>query len=318
MQEFFISYNKADREWAEWIAWTLEARGYTTIIQAWDFRPGENFVLRMGTAMNESARTIAVLSKDYLAALFTQSEWTAAFQSDPTGEQRKLIPVRVHPCELPHPYTMIIYCDLVGLSDPQAASDALINAVREENRLKPASPPKFPGASAPMPTWDPQVSRAVQERPEVLAAKELLTTLETTYTTFLSQAAIRNDLYDMMKERLGVAGDLEYEDFFSFYFAQMNEEERRLHETIRSYTIHVLREYNGRALTIAEQYPVLKQHIPRMQELERHLVIWKAKYEGVFLSTPSMSLCYVGVRENVPFPHGIEDELREYLQQPTT
>ena len=24
MPDFFISYNKADREWAEWIAWQLE------------------------------------------------------------------------------------------------------------------------------------------------------------------------------------------------------------------------------------------------------------------------------------------------------
>jgi TIR domain len=31
---FFISYNKTDRAWAEWIAWQLEEAGYTTIIQA--------------------------------------------------------------------------------------------------------------------------------------------------------------------------------------------------------------------------------------------------------------------------------------------
>ncbi len=31
-KDFFISYNKADREWAEWIAWQLEEEGYTTVI----------------------------------------------------------------------------------------------------------------------------------------------------------------------------------------------------------------------------------------------------------------------------------------------
>jgi TIR domain len=43
--DFFISYNKADRAWAEWIAWQLEQAGYQTTNQAWDFRPGSNFVL---------------------------------------------------------------------------------------------------------------------------------------------------------------------------------------------------------------------------------------------------------------------------------
>jgi tetratricopeptide (TPR) repeat protein len=82
MKDFFISYNKADRAWAEWIAWQLDEAGYTTIVQAWDFRPGSNFVLGMQHAAIESARTIGVLSSDYLNALFTQPEWAAAFAQD--------------------------------------------------------------------------------------------------------------------------------------------------------------------------------------------------------------------------------------------
>lgn len=44
MKDFFISYTSADRSWADWIAWTLQEAGYTTVHQAWDFRPGANFV----------------------------------------------------------------------------------------------------------------------------------------------------------------------------------------------------------------------------------------------------------------------------------
>jgi hypothetical protein len=50
MKDFFISYTKADQAWAEWIAWKLEEAGYSTVIQAWDFRPGSNFVLEMQRA----------------------------------------------------------------------------------------------------------------------------------------------------------------------------------------------------------------------------------------------------------------------------
>ncbi len=38
--DVFVSYNRADRAWAEWIAWTLEEQGFEAIVQAWDIRPG--------------------------------------------------------------------------------------------------------------------------------------------------------------------------------------------------------------------------------------------------------------------------------------
>ena len=98
-KDFFISYNKADATWAEWIAWVLEEHGYTVTIQAWDFRPGGNFVLDMQRAAQDCDRTIAVLSEDYLNALYTQPEWAAAFKQDPTSRDRKLLPIRVAPCQ---------------------------------------------------------------------------------------------------------------------------------------------------------------------------------------------------------------------------
>ena len=59
-KDFFISYNKADRTWAEWIAWQLEDSGkYSVVIQAWDFGPGCNFVLEMDRAIKESLKDAA-------------------------------------------------------------------------------------------------------------------------------------------------------------------------------------------------------------------------------------------------------------------
>lgn len=63
-RDFFISFNKSDRPWATWIAWTLEENGYSVFFQDWDF--GGNFVLEMDRAHRSSRRTIAVLSPDYL------------------------------------------------------------------------------------------------------------------------------------------------------------------------------------------------------------------------------------------------------------
>jgi tetratricopeptide (TPR) repeat protein len=153
MKDFFISYNSADRQWAEWIAWQLEEVGYTTVLQAWDFRPGSNFVLEMQRAATEAERTIAVLSPDYLGARFTQPEWAATFAQDPMGEKGMLLPVRVRECDLKGLLPQIIYIDLVGL-DEVVAQDALLAGVRR-GRAKPTAPPGFPGVAP----------RAVPQRP---------------------------------------------------------------------------------------------------------------------------------------------------------
>ena len=144
-RDFFISYNSADRQWAEWIAWQLEEAEYTTVLQAWDFRPGFNFVLEMQQAATEAERTIAVLSQAYLDALYTQPEWAAAFRQDPTGEKGTLLPVRVSECDLTGLWPQISRIDLVGLDDAEA-KDALLAGVRRE-RAKPTTPPGFPGAA---------------------------------------------------------------------------------------------------------------------------------------------------------------------------
>ncbi len=144
--DFFISYNGADKTWAEWIAWQLEEAGFTTILQAWDFRPGGNFVLNMQEASEKANRTIAVLSPNYLSAEFTQPEWAAAFRRDPQGAKGILVPVMVRDCkrELAGLWPQIIYIDLVGLSE-QAARKVLLEGINQ-GRNKPNTPPVFPGA----------------------------------------------------------------------------------------------------------------------------------------------------------------------------
>ena len=156
MKDFFISYNREDKQWAEWIAWQLEEAGFSVIIQAWDFVG--NWVIRMNEAMRETARTIAVLSPDYVKALYTQSEWANAFRLDPTGAKDLLIPVRVRPVDLEGVLAQIVYVDLVNI-DEGAAVELLLKRVRGE-RGKPSSSPAFPRSAAETGNVTPRVSAA--------------------------------------------------------------------------------------------------------------------------------------------------------------
>jgi hypothetical protein len=166
VKDFFVSYNRADKQWAEWIAWTLEEAGYSVVIQAWDFRPGGNFVLDMQQAAAKSQKTIAVLSESYLKSSFTAPEWAAAFASDPESLERKLLPVRVKECKPEGMLRPIVYVDLVGLS-PADAKQALLGALIE--RAKPQQPPAFPGMEVPEVTANERVIAEPKAFPSALS-----------------------------------------------------------------------------------------------------------------------------------------------------
>lgn len=146
MYDFFVSYTGADKAWAEWVGWILEENGQRVVLQAWDFRPGSNFVIEMQQAASTAARTIAILSPDYLESKFATSEWAAAFAQDPQGLNRTLVPVRVRDCKPVALLKPIVRVDLVGL-DETAARRALLDGLLEK-RSKPANRPSFPGGAA--------------------------------------------------------------------------------------------------------------------------------------------------------------------------
>ncbi len=149
--DFFVSYTAKDQAWAEWIGVQLEAHGHTVVVQAWDIRPGNDFLHEMQRAATEAERTIAVLSPDYLEkSAFGEAEWRAAFAKDPSGSHRLLVPVRVRECDPLGLLSSRVYVDLVGLFEDDARKSLLDGIDRD--RPHPTSAP-FPGPtrSAPFP-----------------------------------------------------------------------------------------------------------------------------------------------------------------------
>lgn len=152
-KDFFISYAASDSAWAEWIAWQLEEAHYSTVLQAWDFSPGSNFILEIDRAAQEAKTTLAILSEAYLERLFTKSEWASAFARDPVGEARSLLPIRVGKCKLGGLLAQVVYVDLVGLDEGSARRKLLEKLAG--GRGKPSSSPSFPGGSSGQPVVFP-------------------------------------------------------------------------------------------------------------------------------------------------------------------
>jgi hypothetical protein len=124
-QKFFISYAPANENWATWIAAELEKAGHTTFLQAWDVRPGSNRILATHLAIAESERIVMVFSPAYLQAALAQAEWTSVFLADPTSTQRRLVPVRIEPCDLAGLLGPIVPIDIMNLNESEARKQLL-------------------------------------------------------------------------------------------------------------------------------------------------------------------------------------------------
>jgi hypothetical protein len=163
--DFFISYTGADRPWAEWIAWQLEAEGYQVIVQAWDFTPGRDWIHEMQQATSTAERVVVVLSAAYLKSGHGEAEWRAFYAEDPSGEQGRLLPVRVGLVEPPGLLKARVYVDLTD-QDAAAAKAALLAAARGA-RGKPTDEPEYPGRQGRRVPIDTEQPRFPGRRPEV-------------------------------------------------------------------------------------------------------------------------------------------------------
>ncbi|OPG01981.1 hypothetical protein B1R27_34605 [Streptomyces sp. GKU 895] len=135
---WFISHAGADRAWAEWIAWQLQAAGHQVELDCWDWRAGDNFVLKMNAAL-ERGRFLAVFSPAYFEPeRFTTEEWTAM-----VAMRQKITPVRVADVDAPPILTALISRDLFGLEQAEARR-VLLEAVAGPSR--PDAEPPFPGS----------------------------------------------------------------------------------------------------------------------------------------------------------------------------
>ncbi|WP_162794889.1 toll/interleukin-1 receptor domain-containing protein, partial [Nonomuraea lactucae] len=148
--DIFVSYSPADTAWATWIAWELEAAGYKTMIQAWDFVPGTNFIDFMDRGVSEAQLVVAVLSRNYLTSRYGRLEWQAALRADPDNPSNRLVTIRLEDVRLEGLLSTITWVDLLGVTDSGQARSMLLGRVKEAmaGRAKPAAAPAFPTGSA--------------------------------------------------------------------------------------------------------------------------------------------------------------------------
>jgi anti-sigma regulatory factor (Ser/Thr protein kinase) len=130
--DFFVSYANADRPWADWIAWQLEADGYQVVMQDWDDHRDRWWAHEMRNLISRGLRVVAVLSSAWHSTSDEDDDedrWRVFDAEDPSGERGLLLPVRVREADPPEQLRARVYADLVG-RDAVGAREALLAAAR--------------------------------------------------------------------------------------------------------------------------------------------------------------------------------------------
>ena len=131
--DFFISYSTHDEASAREVVAVLEQAGHSTFAQFKDIATGNNLVREMQSGLDGSGRVIALYSPEYEKSDHCQAEWSAAYNSDPSGKNRKLVPLLLRPTALNSLARQVVYKSLMGLSKEQRKA-AILDAIA----LKPA------------------------------------------------------------------------------------------------------------------------------------------------------------------------------------
>ncbi|RNJ51004.1 toll/interleukin-1 receptor domain-containing protein [Methylocystis hirsuta] len=134
--DFFISYSSKDEADAREIVGILEQAGHSTFAQFKDIAPGNNFVREMQNGLESSQRFVALLSPDYEESDHCQAEWAAAYNRDPGGAGRKILPLLLRQTKLSSLASQIVFVNLVGLSG-EARRQAILRALAPKPLPKP-------------------------------------------------------------------------------------------------------------------------------------------------------------------------------------
>ncbi|MGW0775100.1 TIR domain-containing protein [Streptomyces sp. NPDC002835] len=140
----FISYARRDRDWAEWIAWTLKNAGILVRLDVWDLSPGMSWNSVLTNNIKNAKCVIALLSSNYVSSEWTRHEWTFA----EAAGRRQLLPVCIEHFDMPKAFAQYQYLDLVSSSEEQARQQLLESVKLFGERPQVAGQsetPEFPG-----------------------------------------------------------------------------------------------------------------------------------------------------------------------------
>ncbi|HJZ49400.1 MAG TPA: TIR domain-containing protein, partial [Roseiflexaceae bacterium] len=164
--DVFISYSSADEQWVEHtLLKTLEDAGLRACIDFRDFAVGRPTIINIQEAVQESRHIVLVITQNWIKSEWTLFESLLIRTKDPGSLQRRTIPLRLEPVELPDFISMLSWVDFtradrheLGWRKLFAALTETASGAEKSAVIEPAATPSGP---LPLPPQSGAGSRAI-------------------------------------------------------------------------------------------------------------------------------------------------------------
>ncbi|MCK9878693.1 protein kinase [Frankia sp. Ag45/Mut15] len=123
--DFFIAHASADQQWADWIAWELEAAGYQVLLQAQEGAARSRWTADLRDGIRHCAQVLVLLSGSGPASVVEQIGWGATHDAEAETHTGRFVPVRVEDCPHSDPPGTAPVLDLFGYSADTARKTLL-------------------------------------------------------------------------------------------------------------------------------------------------------------------------------------------------
>jgi len=307
----FVSYSRADQEptdWLEKLKRYLACFRREDLVEVWDDRtilPGAPWEAEIQRALENARAAVLLVGPGFLASEFVQTRELPALIDASRRRGLRIFPLVTSYC----PYEQSALKALQSVNPPGQPLESLAPA--DQNRILNALSIEVAGVVDHEAVATAQSSTGTGGL--IAPMQELAKEFDLTGVAFRSQNTRCRDLYGRIRQRLGIAEQPEFEEFFFRYYDQLSADELFVFKQLRAVTEGPLAEGNRRMLGALLNNPALLTEVPSLTDLRQHLVFWLNKFERVFAGTPQMCVCYVGVEDGVPWPQGAEAAVRAWL-----
>jgi tetratricopeptide (TPR) repeat protein len=144
--DVFISYSSEDKKWVrDELLTRIEGSGLRAFIDYRDYRPGAPRIEECQRGVEESRKTLLVLSPAYVAGEWEQSVDLMVQTLDPAARERRLIPLLKEDCEKPLRIRTLTHVDFTDQEELDLAWRQLLTALGKPPELEPAAEPQRSG-----------------------------------------------------------------------------------------------------------------------------------------------------------------------------
>ena len=144
MFDFFLSHNRAEKDWTRLLAKSLRDRGAKVFFDEDSIKIGDDVVSVISSSLQTSKHVVLVMSPRSVLSRWVELEWASTLYSDPAAAARRIFPILIEQCDVPFVLKRLHYLKACGKSVEQCADELIASAALDEGETVSRVAPKIP------------------------------------------------------------------------------------------------------------------------------------------------------------------------------